>query len=119
MLPPSKACSRAAANMPRPPASSTRSTTTWFGRNRERPARVRTAPTSVLALLVEVSRLHHLGVAPDRVLLAVVEIMVGDLLEQRVLRRFLLDHLEPRLLEGGEVLVAPALDLHLVLVAHL
>src|SRR5262245_58275132 len=47
-----------------------------------------------------------------------VEVVIGHLLEDWVLGRLLLEHLEPSLLECRQVLVAPALDLHLVLVAH-
>ena len=82
------------------------------------PAQQRAAPASA-HLLVEVGRLHQLRFAPDGVLLAEVEVVVGDLLEGRVLCRLFLEHVEPRLLEGGQVLVTPALDLNLVLVAHL
>src|SRR5262245_48465620 len=67
----------------------------------------------------DVGRLQLLRVAPDGVLLAESDVVVGDLLEGRILGRLVLDHFEPGLLEGGERLVVPALDLHLVLVAHL
>src|SRR5262245_15635125 len=71
------------------------------------------------SLFAEVGGLQRLRFAPDGVLLAEVEVVVGDLLECRVLCRLCLEYVEPRLLEGGQVLVTPALDLNLVLVAHL
>src|SRR5262245_38828909 len=62
------------------------------------------AGTAVLLLLRrrggQVARLQRLRVAPDCVLLAESEVVIGDLLEGRVLGRLVPDHLEPRLLEG-------------------
>src|SRR5262245_27870686 len=65
------------------------------------------AAPSVRLLAVLIGRLDDLRVPPDGVLLAEVEVVVGDLLEGRVLGRLVPEHLEPRLLEGGQVLVAP------------
>src|SRR5262245_29140088 len=65
------------------------------------------AAPCVRLLAAQISRLDDLRVAPDGVLLAEVEVVVGHFLEGRVLGRLVLDHLEPRLLEGGQVLVAP------------
>src|SRR5262249_23584809 len=78
----------------------------------------RAAP-GIRLLAAQIGRLDDLRVAPDGVLLAEGEVVVGDFFEGLVLGRLVSEHLEPRLLEGGEVLVAPALDLHFVLVAHL
>src|SRR4029434_4863436 len=82
------------------------------------PAQLRLRP-SVRLLAAQIGRLDDLRVAPDGVLLPEVEVVVGDLLEGRVFGSLVPNHLEPRLLEGGQVLVAPALDLHLVHLAHL
>ena len=76
----------------------------------------RRGPTAAPAcLLADVGGLHRLRRAPHRELLAVVEIVVGDLLEQRILGRLLGQHFQPGLLERRQVLVAPALDLDAVL----
>src|SRR5262245_61125028 len=64
------------------------------------PAQPQAAP-SVRLLAAQIGRLDDLRVAPDGVLLAEVEVVVGDLLEGRVLGRLVPDHLEPRLLEGS------------------
>ena len=61
-----------------------------------------TAAAPAVTLLAGVGRLHRLRLAPDRVLLAEVEVVIGDLLEQRILGRLLREHLEPCLLESGE-----------------
>src|SRR5262249_39048572 len=59
------------------------------------------AAPGVRLLAAQIGRLDHLRVAPDGVLLAEVEVVVGDFLERLVLGRLVPDHLEPRLLEGG------------------
>src|SRR5215831_7990100 len=64
-------------------------------------AQPQAAPGVVRLLAAQIGRLDHLRVAPDGVLLAEVEVVVGDFLERLVLGRLVPDHLEPRLLEGG------------------
>src|SRR5262249_34284187 len=56
------------------------------------------AAPGVRLLAAQIGRLDHLRVAPDGVLLAEVEVVVGDFLERLVLGRLVPDHLEPRLL---------------------
>src|SRR5688572_23690756 len=69
----------------------------------------------VSVLLVDVRRFHHLRGTPYREFLAVIEVVVGNLFEQWILRRFLSQHLHPRLLYGSQIVVAPTFHLHAML----